>query len=833
MFDWIGELVKELFNLIPKLVYLLYTSLISLVDLFQLLFRKLAGLDVYYVDGEPIGGDLVTNFIQGILGIDVGYGGSKYVDNIDYSALSTVFWAFVIFGLVICFVSTLIAIIKSHYSYNEKSAKGPMPIVATAGKAVINMVAVPIIIVLGLWLSQAILTALDDITSTGSSDIVSLYGSDKEDLLMSVQYKQNEATYETYIYYDMFGYATDIRYGDDVSPDDVSKPSDAELARVAARSQTFSGSMFMVAAYNANRIRTKEYVNEQTNTVNSYVTGFGGGIIGGIGALTLFENYDQNTNDPIENAATMVDTAFANFLHLDRGYLLHYFSTVSDSGTDAEGVTKGLLSMERYFTNFTTLVVTSFSKFDVGLVWYYYDLWSFNFIVGFGSIIVCIVIFINVILGLMTRFFMCLVLFFVMPPLAGLMPLDGGKAFGTWREAFIKQALMAYGAVVGMNLILLLLPFINQIDFFNIKIADLIVQTLFIIVGLITIKTAISVLSGIIGADDANKAGDAINKEVGGVASKAFSKTVGAFATAGKLVSAVPKQAIKNQLNKTPEGKALMEGVKNASRVTSAFLKGGWSGAGAEVQKIKAEDSLKKDSKLLEGQQKALKTAQDNAMESNKAKLLQKIHGKNLSNDDVRNMAHADGLSDEATESMIRHLERDGSGKIKARQSAANLAASGEDEGFRKFYKAHRGNMSRMYATADANNATLKTARDAVSATRDRMAKSEEGYKVTSEAQAKIYDRGSYPSSIFSATTNFAKQFMGNFSFGLSQSDGANEFITGATKGLKDMAGIKDKPSDAEQTAKNTAALGEKFDKLDKTLLELTNELRQDRNKKP
>ena len=559
MFDWIGEFVKELFNLIPKLVYLLYTSLISLVDLFQLLFRKLAGLDVYYVDGVPIGGDLVTNFIQGILGIRVGYGGSDYVDNIDYSALSTVFWAFVIFGLVICFVSTLIAIIKSHYSYNEKSVKGPLPIVATAGKAVINMVAVPIIIVLGLWLSQAILTALDDITSTGSSDIVALYGADKEELLKPVQYKQNNETYETYIYYDMFGFTGSIFYNSLAE----SVYSDETLARVAARSQTFSGSMFKVAAYNANRIRTKEYVNEDTNTVNEYVTGFGGGIIGGRGALSLFENYDQNTNDPIENAATMVDTAFANFLHLDHMYLLHYFSTVADSGAGAESIAKNLLSVERYFCNLTTLQVSSFSKFNVGLVWYYYNLWSFNFIVGFGSIIVCIVIFINVIIGLMTRFFMCLVLFFVMPPLAGLMPLDGGKAFGTWRESFMRQVLMAYGAVVGMNLILILLPFVNQIDFFNIKIADLIVQTFFIIVGLITIKTAISVLSGIIGAEDANKAGDAINKEVGGVAAKAFSKTVGAFAAAGKLVTAVPKQAIKNQLNKTPEGKALMEGAKN------------------------------------------------------------------------------------------------------------------------------------------------------------------------------------------------------------------------------------------------------------------------------
>ena len=828
MFDWIGEFVKELFNLIPKLVYLLYTSLISLVDLFQLLFRKLAGLDVYYVDGVPIGGDLVTNFIQGILGIRVGYGGSDYVDNIDYSALSTVFWAFVIFGLVICFVSTLIAIIKSHYSYNEKSVKGPLPIVATAGKAVINMVAVPIIIVLGLWLSQAILTALDDITSTGSSDIVALYGADKEELLKPVQYKQNNETYETYIYYDMFGFTGSIFYNSLAE----SVYSDETLARVAARSQTFSGSMFKVAAYNANRIRTKEYVNEDTNTVNEYVTGFGGGIIGGRGALSLFENYDQNTNDPIENAATMVDTAFANFLHLDHMYLLHYFSIVAGSGEGAESVAKNLLSVERYFCNLTTLQVSSFSKFNVGLVWYYYNLWSFNFIVGFGSIIVCIVIFINVILGLMTRFFMCLVLFFVMPPLAGLMPLDGGKAFGTWRESFMRQVLMAYGAVVGMNLILILLPFVNQIDFFNIKIADLIVQTFFIIVGLITIKTAISVLSGIIGAEDANKAGDAINKEVGGVAAKAFSKTVGAFGAAGKLVLAAPKQAIKNQLNKTPEGKAFMEGAKNASRKASAFLKGGRAGYEAEKSKIEAEKSLKQDQKILEGQQEDLDEAQKGTIESNKAKLLQKINGKNLSNDDVRNMAHADGLSDKETESMIRHLQRDRRGQIMAKGSADKLAASGEDEGFKKFYDDHGGNMAKMYATADANNAALKTARDNVNATRDRMAKTVENHRVASENQADAYKIGSYPTSIFSATTNFAKQFMGNFSAGLSQSEGANEFMKGITQGLKDVVGDKGGPSDAEQTAKNTAALGEKFDKLDKTLLELTNELRQDRNKK-
>ena len=77
MFDWLGDFFKELLNLIPKLVYLLYTAFISLIDLLQLLFRKLAGLDVYYVNGEPIGGDLVTTFIQGPLALGSTSGSSN------------------------------------------------------------------------------------------------------------------------------------------------------------------------------------------------------------------------------------------------------------------------------------------------------------------------------------------------------------------------------------------------------------------------------------------------------------------------------------------------------------------------------------------------------------------------------------------------------------------------------------------------------------------------------------------------------------------------------------------------------------------------------------
>ncbi len=507
IFDWVGDFFKSLFDLIPKVVYLLYASLACVMDVLQLFFRKIAGLDVYYVDGESVTGDLVTNFIAGILGI-------KLDNNAQtYPALTTVFYAFIIFGVIVCFACTFIAIIKSHYNYDDKAAKGPMQYVYSAGKAIINMVAVPIIVVLGLYVSQALLTALDSITSTTSSDIISMYGS-QTSLLQSVDTVRSatgKSTDTTYIYYDIFGFSARIAYG--TNEDEVLEfwIADAkELVLIGSTTQTFSGSLFKVAAYNANRVRMGASTSE--------LSGFGDDELFALGA------------DDTDLAADMIDTAFANNLHLNDAMDLTYVLDSYDS--------RGVWVSMKYFTNFLTLKASAFSKFNVGLVWYYYDLWSFNFIVGFGAILVCLSIFINIILGLITRIFLCVALFLIAPPLFGLQPLDGGEAKKNWIKTFMKQVLMVYGAVLGMNIMFLILPYINEIDFFNITIADYFVQTLIIIVGLITIKSLISTISALIGAEDANKTGEGIKEEVGSTIGKATSMTMGAAKFAAKLTPA-------------------------------------------------------------------------------------------------------------------------------------------------------------------------------------------------------------------------------------------------------------------------------------------------------
>ena len=602
MFDWIVGFFRELLSLIPKAIYLLNSSLLSLIDFMQLLFRKLAGLDVYYItndNGETIAttGDLLTNFIGGILGININ--GNESFDLIDYSLLSTVFWSFVIFGLIILFISTLVAIIKSHYTYNEKSAKGPLPILATAGKAIVNMVAVPVIVILGLYLSQAILNALDQITAVGSDDVVNLYGSENTSRYLQQNITDSQGN-QTYIFYDMFGFTGGIVYGVNIPGTNIDDYFDQHmLGLVAARTQPFSGSMFKVAGFNANRVRSGEY------TINTPFTGNVGS------TMELFSNHG-NDSDVLAN---MVDEAFANFLHLDGVYLMNFMTEeFYDTGIY-------LPELEQFLTIFTSPYICSFSKFNIGLVWYYYNLWNYNFIVGFGSVIVCVSIFLNIIMGLMSRLFMAIVLFLVMPPLAGLAPLDEGKAFGGWREAFMKQVLMAYGAVVGMNLVLLILPYVNEIDMFGIAIVDSLVQTLFIIVGLITIKAVISTLSQLIGAADANKTGDDMSKEVKSTIGKATAMTIGA-AKLGAMPYTAPikKIATDHKINQIKAREGLgdteadnlraqeildRETGQRRARV-QAFLSGGFGGLRNERERQRAENDLRDANDRLQTQENNL-----------------------------------------------------------------------------------------------------------------------------------------------------------------------------------------------------------------------------------
>lgn len=509
---------------IPQMMYFLYASVASLLDLLQYLMRKLAGLDVYYVNGEAQSGDILYEFLEGILGIN---------SDPAYSVLSTIFYSFLIFGVILLILSTIITIIKSHYNYDSNKSH-PVKIVAASLKSLALVAIVPIVSLLGVMLSQILLQALDRITSsssTGSTE--SMYTTSSVDssgnpievsianqMFESGTDSQGNTTYARFDYFSFGSYTS---------------------------TSTFSGMMFNIAAYSCNRVRTGEY-SVQTSPNDEYWDTAG-----------VF--YVSNSSDR-EGLAKKIDYAFMNNLRL-REARSGLSLTGDESGLLIPSLTYGYsMTVGAQLINFR-----NFSKFNVGAVWYYYNLWSFNWLLGFGGIILAAVLLFNITFGLMARLLQVIALFLVFPAMVGVMPLDGGSAFGSWRKQFVSDILMAFGAIIGMNIFFSILPVFQTISFFNVAFIDNIVNMVICLAGLTLVKKFISLTSKFIGSSDANETGQALKDDVKNAAVKGL---VGTGAAAGVGMMIAPK-SIKTAASAVGAvGKKIGTAVMNKATGTTA-----------------------------------------------------------------------------------------------------------------------------------------------------------------------------------------------------------------------------------------------------------------------
>ncbi|MBO5310306.1 MAG: hypothetical protein J6A98_03825 [Clostridia bacterium] len=464
---------QALIAVFPKIVYLLTMSILGVIDVFQLLFRKLAGLDCYYVDGTAQTGDLIYDFLRGIL-----FG--------EYPILSNVFFGLLILGFILLFLSTIVAIIRNEYT-TEKADNTKGKIIGKAFKSVIYFAIVPVVVLFGVYLANVVLVAVDRATTYNVN-----YGNtlDKSKLqavdVASVPIVGQSTGQKTYTTYSLLGFR------------------DANGLPFGTTTTTFSGTIFKAAAYGANRVRTTMNVADETQNF---------GLLLKTNQATNFNGLFSDPSGNLENIAVRIDIAFADNVVFAQSVqqTLDYSSAYAENNNPT--------GIDPFAADRTT-VYTVADKFDVGLVWYYYDLWQFNYIIALGAAIIMVTIFINIIFGLMRRIIEMIGLFLMAPPLIALMPLDNEKAYGSWRGSFIKKALMAYGAVGGMNIILLLLPELQKISFFNITPLDWIVNTLLVLVALLAVKDFIDVVSGFAGGENAQKSGEGVGKDVADLAAK-------------------------------------------------------------------------------------------------------------------------------------------------------------------------------------------------------------------------------------------------------------------------------------------------------------------------
>lgn len=137
-------------------------------------------------------------------------------------------------------------------------------------------------------------------------------------------------------------------------------------------------------------------------------------------------------------------------------------------------------------------------------------------------------------LNLAKRIYEIIYLYFCMPVSMATLPLDDGARFKNWREMFVTKIILAYGAVLAVNVFILLLPLIQQIKLNG---ADSFANSIFIIFmivgGAILIPTGQSLFARLFGqADDMHANGGWLRsafyggRVVGGVATRLTVKAV-------------------------------------------------------------------------------------------------------------------------------------------------------------------------------------------------------------------------------------------------------------------------------------------------------------------
>lgn len=492
LFNFVKSLknfLKGLFAIIPKFLYFIVTCILSLIDLCQVAFRKLAGLDPIIISGEQgtYTGDVVYKLITDAL-----FTGR-------YPAIRTIFWSLIILGVFMLFITSIIALLRLEYNPDKEKGNSKSGVVKNFFKAIFSFAIVPVACLFGMFLLNALVGIVDKATTVAimpDSEIATYF--DKWNAVEdsnqdSFVYGSETLTTreDSYMAYEVFG------------------------VHIPTTSQPFSGIVFKACAYGSNRMRNNEAYYKALYNDN---------------ALGLIQKFPDN-----QQAANIIDTGFAINAKLKGTFNLNTNTSDGFFNDCLDFINLGPWSYSG---------LTSLSKYNVDAVFYFYDLWTFNYIIAFVAVISIGKMYYNFLLYLMQRIFEILGLFLVSPISISLMPLDNGESLKSWRTLFITKFVLLVIMVGSLNLVTPLVSICQNISFFGIGFLDYILLTFFVIAAFNAVDALNKMFAKIFTGDDKNfnQVGEAGDK-ISGNFKQGLNKTMSAARVAAAPVTIPMKGA--------------------------------------------------------------------------------------------------------------------------------------------------------------------------------------------------------------------------------------------------------------------------------------------------
>ena len=101
---------------------------------------------------------------------------------------------------------------------------------------------------------------------------------------------------------------------------------------------------------------------------------------------------------------------------------------------------------------------------DIAGVQKFFEYKKFDFLIAIIVSLFLMMILITTIMQFIQRLFMIVILYVVSPIFAAYMPLDGGKSFKQWKDAFVAFMISAFSPIVAMRLYMATLPLMLSSD---------------------------------------------------------------------------------------------------------------------------------------------------------------------------------------------------------------------------------------------------------------------------------------------------------------------------------------------------------------------------------
>lgn len=277
-------------------------------------------------------------------------------------------------------------------------------------------------------------------------------------------------------------------------------------------SSSIGGSIYVAAAYEGNHIRNGGNIKEITQDGSNY-------------KLTMSGFYTVLGMKKSKDYTCTISTEALNYLG---------GSSLSSNQWNREELAQKIDNAFRLgHLSYNKTIIGDLEFADYQVAKAFYNIYDINYIIFLGGGLLAAYTMLMASFGMIMRMYKGAVLFVISPAMSGLMPLDNGSAFKQWRTAFIKQLLSAYGTIVAMNLLFILLPIVGNITLFGGSTGGAInafVQMLFTLTGLFMLKDISSLIANMIGADDAGAAGAGMAGKVLGTAAKIGSVAAGGVA---------------------------------------------------------------------------------------------------------------------------------------------------------------------------------------------------------------------------------------------------------------------------------------------------------------